>query len=1108
MKGLASMNELRLSPNLRVALAGVLVSSCVLAFALACSARPALAADAPASSPFVCELLNSPVAFATAASPTASAQGDFNEDGIMDLAVSSNTSLSILIGLGSGGNGSGSFAAPVNIAVSGAPRHVITGDFNDDGITDLAVAVSTGAAILLGNGSAGAGNGSFGAATAFAAGSNPQRMAQSDFNEDGITDLVVTNSSSNTISVLLGVGTNGVGTGAFAAAVNYATGTNPSRVAIGDFNEDGIADLAVTNNNAASNSVSVLIGQGAGGHGDGTFAAKVDYSVGNNAIGIASGDFNEDGITDLVVVNAGSTSLSLLLGSGGGGVGNGTFAAATPIPYSLGGRDIVVADFSGNGVADLAVTNVNDDRVQVLLGLGSGTVGNGTFSLSQSDSVGQNPQNLIVGDFDEDGTPDVVAAKTTDAAVAVLRNGCSVSVPENILAFDNAGQVWPVATEQYIGWTRGGAVMAVNVELSRDGGVNWELLASNVTETSFKWTVTPPATDNARIRISDSAVTTRVDASDVDFTICAPFSAASAIPVGAGPSAAAVGDFNEDGIPDIAVACQSLSTVQILLGNGIRGVGNGTYAPPIDYGVDASPSDIVAGDFNDDGITDLAYTKPTANTIEFLIGEGVGGIGNGVFHIDPLCPPVAPGPSSLLTGDFNEDGITDLAVASAPSGINAILIGIGGGGIGDGSFAPAVDFGVDGEPLDMVSGDFNEDGILDLVAITDGTSNIMMLVGEGASGVGNGVFHIDPICPPVTPLHGAIVTGDFTSDGIADLVVTNPALSTVSIFRGLGELGVGDGTFSMPFNFPVSTMPFALQKGDFNIDGITDLAVAGTGGGGGGQLEVLYGGGAEAMGNGTFSCQMKSAIGAGAVQILAGDFLEDNSIDLLVVCSASGTIAPLTGGCQDPDFASINVTSPNGGEFLPIGSAHTVSWTTSEEIDAVNVEISRDGGNNWETIAHNTTESSISWTVTPPLSQNAWVRVSDSALPNRADMSNALFWIATPVGVGDPADDASGSGAAPLASALSAAYPNPSAGEVRFALALPYTARATFDVYDASGRLVRRLADRTFAAGDHAVAWDGRTADGARPSDGVYFLRAQWPGFEAVRKIVRVGGDR
>ncbi len=326
---------------------------------------------------------------------------------------------------------------------------------------------------------------------------------------------------------------------------------------------------------------------------------------------------------------------------------------------------------------------------------------------------------------------------------------------------------------------------------------------------------------------------------------------------------------------------------------------------------------------------------------------------------------------------------------------------------------------------------------------------------------------------------------------------------TISYLRGQGEGAFGDGTFAAPVAMALETGPSAIEKGDFNIDGIVDLVVAG-----GGQAELLYGGGFAGVGDGTFSCQRKYATGLGATDILAGDFLEDGVVDLFVVCSTSGSLTPLLGGCEGPNSLSITVTSPNGGEVVPAGTSWAISWTKSPGVGAVDVAVSRDGGVNWETLVENTTESHFDWNVTAPTASDAWVLVSDHALPNRADVNNAPFLIATGVGVPGPGDDGDGVGAPPAASGLSDARPNPSAGDVRFALALPSAGTARLDVYDAAGRLVRRLADGAFPAGEHVVSWDGRAADGSRQPDGVYFLRGQWDRFSATRKIVRIGAAR
>jgi hypothetical protein len=134
-----------------------------------------------------------------------------------------------------------------------------------------------------------------------ATGSSPYSVAIGDVNGDGRSDLVVANQSSNTVSVLLGNGAGG-----FGAKTDFATGSAPTSVAIGDLNGDGRSDLAVAN--YVSGTVSVLLGNGAGG-----FGAKTDFATGANPYSVAIGDVNGDGRSDLAVANSGSATVSVLL---------------------------------------------------------------------------------------------------------------------------------------------------------------------------------------------------------------------------------------------------------------------------------------------------------------------------------------------------------------------------------------------------------------------------------------------------------------------------------------------------------------------------------------------------------------------------------------------------------------------------------------------------------------------------------------------------------------------------------------------------------------------------------------------------------------------------
>ncbi len=336
-----------------------------------------------------------PADFGAGQAPRSVAVGDFNGDGVADLAIAdeANGSVSILLG-----NGDGSFQPAGSYATGTQAQSVAVGDFNGDGIPDLAVANwgNGTVSVLLGNG-----DGTFQSAVNYAVGLNPHDVAVGDVNGDGNLDLVVANYGSNSVDVLLG---NGDGT--FQNAMHFGTDRNPHGLAIGDFNGDGNLDLAVANN--GSNTVSILLG-----NGDGTFSNPVQYVAGLAPTSVAVGDFQDNGVLDLVVTDIQSSSVSVLLGNG-----DGTFQS--PVSYNSGLNtpcSVVVGDFNQDGALDLAVANQGSNTVSVLLGNNDGT-----FRPAENYRAGVGSWSLAVGDFNGDGYSDLAVADSASNNVSVLVN--------------------------------------------------------------------------------------------------------------------------------------------------------------------------------------------------------------------------------------------------------------------------------------------------------------------------------------------------------------------------------------------------------------------------------------------------------------------------------------------------------------------------------------------------------------------------------------------------------------------------------------------------------------------------------------------------------------
>jgi hypothetical protein len=324
--------------------------------------------------------LGSPTAFSTSGSePPALATGSFNtmSDVLTDIAAANSVSDTAAILLG---NGSGSFnaASPATVSTDLTPRSVAVGDFDGINGDDLAVANFNGdgtdgdVTILLSNG-----NGTFTVnQTITLTGSNPLAIAAGFIDGDANLDLVVADLTGDRVWVILG---NGDGTfqttGISPIQISLPFGTGPAAIAIGDFNGDTFADLAVVNvgivddscsvsQPANADKVTILLGDGLG-----TFGAPTTYPVGSNPRAIAMGDFNKDGIVDLVTANYCSHDVSVLFG-----VGNGTLLSA--VSYVVDPSDtpglqnptgVAVGDLDNNGFDDIAVSNAGTDSVSVLL---------------------------------------------------------------------------------------------------------------------------------------------------------------------------------------------------------------------------------------------------------------------------------------------------------------------------------------------------------------------------------------------------------------------------------------------------------------------------------------------------------------------------------------------------------------------------------------------------------------------------------------------------------------------------------------------------------------------------------------------------------------------
>jgi len=352
-------------------------------------------------------LASSPV---TNVGPHSVSVADFNGDGYPDIAevnygdinTGNGNTVSILLG-----NGTGVYTVASTITVGSGASAITTGDFNNDGIPDLAVTNynDTDITILLGNG-----NGTFTAQTTLPpTGLGPWSILTADVNNDGNLDLVVSNSTDNgppgnfvgSVSVLLGDGT-----GNFTLASKPTVGETPVESAVGDFNRDGNLDIAVANQD--SNSITLLFGDGTG-----NFPTNSTLVAGNEPVTVTVSDFNLDGLLDLAAGNNVDNTASVWLGNGAGGF---TPVPNSPFPAGQGPQTARVGDFNNDGLPDLVVSDGSGNNFTILLGDGTGNF----TPLSSPAPTGTEPYYFAAADFNGDGMTDLVSADLGAASLTVL----------------------------------------------------------------------------------------------------------------------------------------------------------------------------------------------------------------------------------------------------------------------------------------------------------------------------------------------------------------------------------------------------------------------------------------------------------------------------------------------------------------------------------------------------------------------------------------------------------------------------------------------------------------------------------------------------------------
>jgi flagellin-like hook-associated protein FlgL len=334
----------------------------------------------------------------SAQSPYASALGDFNQDGKLDLAVTqSGAGIDSNLVYVYEGKGDGNFLQGKAYDIGWNPVEIRTGDVTGDGVLDLVTADSGSSqvSVLAGNG-----DGTFDTTVPLSTGTTPVDVELVDLDSDGVLDIVSLDQFSGYLSVFQ---SNGDGT--FGTATTYALGaTDRTTLASGDFNGDGNPDLIV--GGGASTNASLFLGSSTGALTAGTAISSLNRSL----TGIAVADLDNDGDLDFASTstNSGNLLVRISLNSG-----LGTFTTSTANTVGLNAQDIKAADLNKDGYQDLFVLNEDARSISVLLATGAATYSN-VSTLTTGGSSTNGAFDLAVGDINNDGAVDLIAGEYTN----------------------------------------------------------------------------------------------------------------------------------------------------------------------------------------------------------------------------------------------------------------------------------------------------------------------------------------------------------------------------------------------------------------------------------------------------------------------------------------------------------------------------------------------------------------------------------------------------------------------------------------------------------------------------------------------------------------------
>ena len=583
-------------------------------------------------------------AFPAGDGPEAVATGDLNQDGNIDVVTANlafpNSELTVMFG-----NGDGTLQAPIALADDETPLDVALGDINGDTITDLVfTGQNAGILTIINNG-----DGTFQTPTLLDNNMFPTSIQLAEMNGDGFLDIL------SSAAIRLG---NGDGT--FQPPIAFPSPLFYFYANADDLNFDGIPDVVAVS--SATNTLTAMLGVG-----DGSLQPPVHYAVGNSPQFFEFTMADENDGVDLLISNTFDDYATVLSGNG-----DGTFVGTRLFPASSGTSGIAVSDFNGDGIEDLATGSTLSRDVTFLPGLALGQYGTAIPQRGLRGTVSAS------GDFDRDGSPDLVMASRGSAGFTNASVTLALNQGDGTFANPLTLQL-PEPNVQ--------APAALALDVNND--TNLDIVTAN----------------NGTADIS-------IFLGNGDGTFQGPTQIALGLPPSDQSDLIVAAQLNSDPHTDLVIVtpgsfAAGTGGVSILLGNGA-----GSFALSQQLLPNTEPSGATVGDFNSDFNSDLAIFFSTVGPNFETFAMIFPGLGDGTFAAPATLPfNEAFGANAPNVGDFNLDGHLDLLVSLSDSTLTILH------GVGDGTFGSPVayDAGIVGQ--ETLVRDLNADNRPDILVV-------------------------------------------------------------------------------------------------------------------------------------------------------------------------------------------------------------------------------------------------------------------------------------------------------------------------------------------------------------------------------------------------------